>query len=817
MNREEKVKRFRSHLNAIREMVGVRAISALAGGPDAHRGKVPKSVVQKTFLQLEEFEFLEKDLRAFNGDRCPDCGGDHPPYAGEFIEKFSAWCRECSDEEFDCTGCCDFGWIHVPVGGCQYGTESDNHPHIEPCEECKTIGEPREEDDCEEATRKHREDCGCPHYHHSCEYYNDEERYARNPIDTEMGDDRTGNDFTVKLIGATSSRAISLIKAVRELTGRSLYDAKGMVDEAIKGLDVDEATALSEGVPYATAKAIVEHLLLADPNAKAVIEHEKTGKVVNPTAQLALPAGEVEVKAESFETWQDERKDYEPDMKDSDDKIDETFKDVGINFKDASDKPTIDLPPGMNHKTAIHWLRKHKEELEKEISIDHKFTGYYPPDAALALHKAIERTYGFVSQEEKATFFGINPPATLSIESDINKIVQIPWGLMSFHGVTGHIETQIALVDGLPVMRLTGLIRKGDYPKIEQLIQLTREVLRTESIYRGKAIRPDFTLLSVDDPGFDPMKAPKFMDVSGTTKENLILSHDISEMVDTNLFVPIENADIARKMGFPLRRGILLAGPFGTGKTLTALVTANVAVAHGWTFIYVTNIKHLPQALQFAKNYAPAVVFAEDLDEVLEGERDEDMNKYLNSMDGVDRKKDEVIVVFTTNSPDDIHPAMMRPGRIDAIIPIDPPDAEATRQLLRMYGRDLIEPNADLTEIGAMLAGQIPAVCREVVERSKPRAIRDARKTNSDHLVITTKHLKQAVIEMMAHVKYINPDKGTEEHPMDVLGDAIGSKIAEAVVRCATTPTIAAAEKGFGELVQEVTKQAIDENRSNGH
>ncbi len=486
--------------------------------------------------------------------------------------------------------------------------------------------------------------------------------------------------------------------------------------------------------------------------------------------------------------------------------INEKFTDVGVRFTGTNALPIITLPEEMDFDTAIFWLQKNRDELEKEVLIDHKFPGYYPPDAALALHKAIERTYGFVSQESRPQGWSIIPPETIGIQSDLDKIVQIPWGRMTFHGVGGFVQTNVAFVDGTPVMQLVGKIRKGDRDKIEKLVLLTKEILKAESIYRGKAITVDFSNFHPDDPKFDPMKAPKFMDLSKVTLDDLILSRNVYEMVETNLFVPIKHTAACRKGGIPLRRTVLLTGPYGTGKTLSAVVTAKMAVEHKWTYIYITDLKQLPEALKFAKNYEPAIIFGEDIDRVTAGERDEELDKYLNSLDGVDRKHDEVMVVFTTNKVDDIHPAMMRPGRVDAIIPINPPDATATVKLLYKYGRDLIDPNADLTKVSNMLAGQIPAVCREVVERSKLRAIRDA---GDGEPVIRATHLEQAADEMLVHVAYINKPEYVDSSPMEELGDAIGNRIADAITNTDMGMINAVKRGGIGEVIETVVREEL--------
>ena len=111
-----------------------------------------------------------------------------------------------------------------------------------------------------------------------------------------------------------------------------------------------------------------------------------------------------------------------------------------------------------------------------------------------------------------------------------------------------------------------------------------------------------------------------FLDVSA--KDELIFDADIQDQIDTNILVPICNTDLVRKHKVPLKRTILLEGPYGTGKSLTARMAARVCEANGWTFILLDKVQGLRAALEFGLRYAPAVVFAEDIDRIA-SERDE--------------------------------------------------------------------------------------------------------------------------------------------------------------------------------------------------
>ena len=84
----------------------------------------------------------------------------------------------------------------------------------------------------------------------------------------------------------------------------------------------------------------------------------------------------------------------------------------------------------------------------------------------------------------------------------------------------------------------------------------------------------------------------------------------------------------------------------------------------------------LKDALRAAAMYAPAVIFAEDIDKAMEGERSTQMNDILNTLDGIDTKNNPVITILTSNHLENINKAFLRAGRIDSLIQMGPLDAE---------------------------------------------------------------------------------------------------------------------------------------------
>lgn len=421
--------------------------------------------------------------------------------------------------------------------------------------------------------------------------------------------------------------------------------------------------------------------------------------------------------------------------------IEMTEKNVDI----VREGKVIVIPEGMKLGEAREWLARKEKSEEENVNVFEQVEAF-PLDGAYAFTKALSRIYGWVDLQPTPGFWGPTPPAMVGMEVGIGKSVQVPWGQFAIPNVEGHLNTAFAVKDGRLIFAIRGMVKRKNLDDVAKIAKLTREIVKAESVYRGKAIAISFP---EDEDEFDPNAAPEFFDTSAVREEELVFPKEVEDMVGVNLFTPIEHTAACREHQIPLKRGILLEGPYGVGKTLTADVTAKKAVENGWTFIYLDDVRKLQRAIYFAQQYQPAVIFAEDIDRVLKGERTSEMDAVLNTIDGVDTKHNEIMVVLTTNHVDDINKAGIRPGRLDAVIPVRPPDADAVGRLIRLYSRTLLPAGEDISAACNTLAGQIPAVIREVVERSKLSAIRRRGPT----LTLKGEDLELAAKSMMAHVK----------------------------------------------------------------
>lgn len=380
-------------------------------------------------------------------------------------------------------------------------------------------------------------------------------------------------------------------------------------------------------------------------------------------------------------------------------------------------------------------------------------------EAAYALHQVLTQKYGWANGIPTPGFFGPKPPQMLSVPIDVGKTVQVPWGRFALPNLDGgYIQSGVTEKDdGRIVFQITGLVKRLYEPAVNEIIEAVKAYVKDHSIYRGKAFRVKL----FDQHGNRlPMPEPEFIVLDLNVVRELVLPDRTMASVQTNIFTPIEQTKRVTEAGIPLKRGVLLAGPFGTGKTMIATATAVRAVKNHWTYVECKSIVELAEVVRLARQYGDqehgVVLFCEDIDRIMQGDdRSIGIDEILNVIDGVESKGSALMIVLTTNELEKITTALLRPGRLDAIIPIGPPDEAASIKLAHQYGRGLIDPNDPLTESSKWLAGKIPAVIREVVERSKLAAI--SLTPAGQSLVVDDAALSFAAQEMEEHVSLLTP------------------------------------------------------------
>lgn len=434
-----------------------------------------------------------------------------------------------------------------------------------------------------------------------------------------------------------------------------------------------------------------------------------------------------------------------------------------------SDPARMPIPNAIEH---LQRLQKAKETKSNPT----EFIKCFPFDGLVAFQRALEHLFGWASAEMVPTMFGPQPPQPLSVQTGPghDDFVVVPRGEFSIPALpnSDRVGIQFTRTDagefGITIYAKT----TREFENVVRAIaKTTREFLEAESIYKGKALR----LFDDGNVGLDLDRQPEFINTQKIRAQDLHLNPDVMRMVETSIFTPMRFSDLCRRHNVPLKRGVLLEGPYGVGKSLISTITSQVAVDCGWTFITIENPHALRDTLHLARQYQPCIVFCEDIDRAVSLDRDDEANEILNVVDGILSKTAEVMVVFTTNHVDQISKAMLRPGRLDAVISVPPPDKETIMKLMRHYGGGIVDPNADLNRPAEVLEGQIPATIREVVERSKLHTI--PRLDAEEAVYVTADDLVATALSMTRHLELLNaPDE--EEEPAEVvlrkLGEYLG-------------------------------------------
>jgi transitional endoplasmic reticulum ATPase len=442
----------------------------------------------------------------------------------------------------------------------------------------------------------------------------------------------------------------------------------------------------------------------------------------------------------------------------------------------------IIVPETMPLPIAAAWINRRIEQEESFINFNEPIDAY-PLEGAHAFAQALAKIYGFTALVPTAGFWMDRPPTMVKVEIDVNKTVDVPWGTMVVPEIEGRLETSVVRKYGRPVFAISGTVRQKHLARVMAIVDETRIFVSEQSIYKGKALRMKFPDYSSRD--FDPSTdMPRFIDVRSIDPASLIFGKEVQDQIDVSLFTPIRKTEMCKKLGIPLKRGILLHGVWGVGKTLTAHVAARLCVDNGWMFLYLEQVDQLSRAIEFGRPYGDVLIFGEDFDRIAE-RRNDILNVLLNTIDGLDSKTSNIMVVLTTNRLDVIDASALRPGRLDAVIEVTAPDADAANRLVRRYAGNLLAEDTDLTEVGKTLDGMIPAVIREVVERSKLGAIH--RLKDGDMLSLMPEDLLIAAKGMAAHLALLEPEEDDDRSEMEKAAEILGDKIGEAVANLSST------------------------------
>jgi hypothetical protein len=268
-----------------------------------------------------------------------------------------------------------------------------------------------------------------------------------------------------------------------------------------------------------------------------------------------------------------------------------------------------------------------------------------------------------------------------------------------------------------------------------------RTTMRKRNVYRGHVV----SLSAADHRTLQVTfhRLPKI------ARDQIILPAGVLERVERESIGFSSHAERLRAAGRHLKRGILLHGAPGTGKTLTAMYLAGRMPDRTVLLITGRSMGLLEQACAMARMLQPATIILEDVDLIAEERTRQSgscaplLFELLNQMDGLADDAD-ILFVLTTNRPDLLEPALAaRPGRIDQAVEVPVPDGECRRRLFELYGRGL-KVSTTMAPYVERTAGASAAFIRELLRKAALFAADDG-----EELEVKAKHFDEALHEMV--------------------------------------------------------------------
>jgi len=264
-----------------------------------------------------------------------------------------------------------------------------------------------------------------------------------------------------------------------------------------------------------------------------------------------------------------------------------------------------------------------------------------------------------------------------------------------------------------------------------------------------------------------------FVEVPDVTWEDVGGLEDTKDRLRETIQWPLDYPEVFEQMDMQAAKGVLMYGPPGTGKTLLAKAIANESQSN---FISIKgpellnkyvgeSEKGVREVFEKARSNAPTVVFFDEIDSIA-GERGQHsgdsgvgervVSQLLTELDGLEELED-VVVIATTNRPDLIDQALIRPGRLDRHVHVPVPDEEGRRKIFQVHTEHKpLADDVDLDRLARRTEGyvgaDIEAVCREASMAASREFITSVDPEDIDDSIgnvrVTADHFEQALDEV---------------------------------------------------------------------
>jgi hypothetical protein len=308
-------------------------------------------------------------------------------------------------------------------------------------------------------------------------------------------------------------------------------------------------------------------------------------------------------------------------------------------------------------------------------------------------------------------------------------------------------------VDRGPLSQVVLQITGEDQGRIQAILGQIKALTSERSVFRGQVIS-----FGPEVFGVGRQVPMNFLERPSVGRDQIVLPAAVLDNIERQVLGVVRHSSRLLASGQHLKRGVLLHGAPGTGKTHTVgyllgqLPEATVIVISGRA------LNRIREACSVARSLQPAVIVVEDVDLIAE-QREARPGEHpllfqlLNEMDGLNSGVD-VTFLLTTNRADLLEPALAgRPGRVDLAAELPLPDAEARRQLIRLYQGNLILDLADPETVIERTDGVTAAFLKELLRKSALLACEDT-PADAPHpadapIHVTDAHLNAALDQLL--------------------------------------------------------------------
>lgn len=423
-------------------------------------------------------------------------------------------------------------------------------------------------------------------------------------------------------------------------------------------------------------------------------------------------------------------------------------------FLEVEDDEEQEMPVMLDHlkKRCERLQRKNKTTINKFLGKERRansvviFPKYYGELLTWALQRYIEKEGWNIV---RTLSYHAPKPVFVDVHTDCDKCENLLMDgqLLVEKGDIRLIVTIDANMQWKNSVQVEGLAKARK--KVEEFVDSVKNIGREQNFYRGKKIEFKGRI--------------HFLNVKDRSWDSIMLDPAVKREVKANTTEFLSNSKRWVEYGIPSKRGVLLAGEPGTGKTI--ICRALMAEARGITCI-ATNAyalscdEYITELYEMAEDLSPCIVFIEDIDLIgmnrieYNYQHGPAMLSLLSVLDGVEEKR-EIVTVATTNNLEILDKAIsQRPSRFDRVIKLYLPSLEQRKELVELLCKKIPidEPNQEY--IARRTERCTPAQLQEIVYSLAIEHLGEHHSSGSQHLKLSMNDVDYAISRINGRNKH---------------------------------------------------------------